>query len=466
MSQSINCKYHPEKFAGWHCSHCNIAFCIDCVTDPVADLFPSCNLCRRSLDSLSIAKQVPLLRLELPRLLLSLLSVQRMLFIVALSLLFAVTPDSRMGDTLSLLLTIPLFISAFSLMEKSANNELPVFKFGILVKRENRSLFFKFALFLFLTITFLTKLGGIFSATFANLVLALAVFSVPASLVIILMERSVLSPLNLKKILVIIGLFRTDYLLLLLGVCLSVFFALYPTVIAEVEFDSTLKSVLFYVLSFTFLQLFFLMMGQLIYQHHVELNYNVRGTNRGALKTNLASQLVEAEMFIQEGRFEDAEKILLVNIQENKEDFASYQKLIFVYSFQEKNSFRDRFCEEYFCELKKREKFLKAADFYCDLWDKEIEFRPNDPSIAIWLANSMTYQQRDNALGLLSHYGSKPNTIPMWDNVSLTKARVLYEYYERYDEAKELLDVIIRRSFDQSILDEAEKHLVDIEEKL
>ena len=75
------------------------------------------------------------------------------------------------------------------------------------------------------------------------------------------------------------------------------------------------------------------MAGHLVFQHHFELNFTI---NRHSTEFNLAnagsihnkSDSAEVDIFIQEGRYEEAQSLLLDQIEKDTLNYKANEKLI------------------------------------------------------------------------------------------------------------------------------------------
>jgi len=469
----ISCKYHPLQSACWFCPNCQVSFCVNCVTDPNGDIFPSCTLCRKTLSSVSISKQLPHVGSQLNRFLVMALNWKNLLFFLLSALLIVSLPYHWISILGCLIVAVPVVGVLFQSMEQSANDERLTIDFNAIFSPLNRDMFSKFTFYLILVGTLITKSQASGSALFENILFVLLVFSLPASLMILMMEKRFFSSINPLKILEVMRIVQLDYLLVF-GFS-YVILQLGGLSFSVVESGSAVgfgKSLTYLFLSFFLTHILFMVMGFLIFQKHVEFNYSVRSINLANIKSEEVSAMVEADIYVQEGRFEDAEKILLKYVSDTdiENNYVAYEKLILLYAFQEKKSCCNRICEQYFQVLVDKQKTNKAADFYSELFNRSIEFIPEQAKLALAIASVMKNKAHSMAaLKLLSHYNSKPTLDISWDEVALCRAKLLLEFTNETRVAAELLDSILRRSLKQELLDEAYKYKelfrADIERK-
>ncbi len=459
------CKYHPTEYASWYCPYCKVHSCINCVNDPRGDLFPSCTLCRKTLTSLSLAPIQP--SIKLGKILNPILQVRSLLIVFIVSLLMAGISISAWPNWLQaialggLLATVVGF--NFSLMEKVANNEPSSVNIKSIADTINWDILVKFLIYMVLVATLLLKLISATSFV-AQLVAAWLIFGIPASLVIIMMEKRFFSSFNPLKILAVVKIFSMIYFLsfiLWLGI---IGFLATPSLVLAPKVDSFfIQSALIYSIALLLIQFTFRLMGTAVFKNHVELNYSVRSARRSALKNTKQDSMNEVDIYVQEGRFEDATKLLWKMIDQNNRSSA-YEKLISIYHFQGNSSYYQRVAQQYFVHLENTDNYQRAAEYYNHMLEKNIVFKPESVKLAVAMANEMNNpRQAKGAIVLLNQYNYEPGANAFWDKLSFRLAQLEFEFNQDQDRALELLDRILKRSLDQDILETAGSYKLLIE---
>lgn len=354
----------------------------------------------------------------------------------------------------------------FATMEKFANDEKLKLSFKQVFSNGYRDVFIKFLFYSFLTLVVVVKSNSLLSSGLANVITAVLIFSVPASLMILVMEKRFFSCLNPVKIAALVGIVRTDYFVLFFLSLISALLLYFCTEIfwssESLEFG---KSVMLLFFSIQLTQLLFIAMGYSVFRNHTELNYNVRSANLRMLKDGESSAMVEVDIFVQEGRFEDAQKILINEISENERNYFAYEKLIMLYAFQSKENFARRIGNDYFSILIKQNKVNKAADYFCELCQKSLDIYPTDVAVALAMISVMNMKSQLNyAIKLIEKYSSEPNSSSEWDKISILKIKLSLAQRADLNDIKKQLVVLLRRSVDQSVLEEAQLLLDSIQE--
>ncbi len=457
MQSNAFCKYHPKDAASWHCANCEVDFCINCVPQNGKDIFPRCTLCRRTLSSLSIAEQIPPFWNKLSYFFTFPFNPTTLTVIFLYALVMALIPEGKIGLMIFALILFPLTEFLFDLMEQVANGEKLNTDIKRLFNSEKKGLFIK----MLFTIGFITllvvKSTSLIGEWVGYILAAFFILGAPASFIILMMEKMVFSMISPIKISYIIRLFGGAYFRL--------YFIAALTVVTSLQFNAAantnnfLAELIANTFSMYLVVVLFSMMGYLVFQHHHELNYSVRSNNLQSLRTQLPNDMTEVEIFLQEGRFEDAQKLLLDKIAANPLDFKANEKLILLYAIQGNDKHLQKIAEEYFKNLIENNKQSHAADFYTKLSNKSVDFFPAQSANALEMAEQMTNtRQYQTGLSLLSHYSCEPNGDKEWDKIALLKAKLLAEFADDIPSGLILLDSIIKRSVDQQRLEYAEKY--------
>ncbi len=302
--------------------------------------------------------------------------------------------------------------------------------------------------------------------TLSILLAAFFVFGLPASLAILKMEKQLLSMFNPFKIVNIIKIFGVAYffLFILSIIGFFLFFILFTDTSSETFHFST--KMVFYLLSIYLFTVLFAAMGYLIFQHHVDLNYKIVVKKIGTTKSKVPGKYARVDIYLQEGRYEDVQTYLLKQIEVSPLDPEANEKLIQIYLMQGNRKHMKMMADKYFSLIVSRGKLRQAADFYEKLQVKGANYFPEDLALVKELVEPMlNIRQFKAGLSILNHYNCIPSDGNYWDEIALLKARFLAEYVGKIEESITLLKRIIKRSFNQLLLNEAEQLLEIIQKK-
>lgn len=368
-------------------------------------------------------------------------------------------PSGKVGMFLFFIMLFPLTEFLFELMEKIANGEKITSDIKKILDFENKGMFLKMLLTFGFVSVLIVNINAILGTFIGYPIMAFFLLGLPASFIILMMEKSIFSMINPIKIGYIIKLFGGAYFLLYVIAIVAAVLSSQVNQIVNTSTNNLLAEFIFHAITIYLVIALFSMMGYLIFQYHHELNYSVRSSNLQSLKQSLKNDMTEVDIFLQEGRFEDAQKLLLNKINDNPMDYKANEKLILLYGIQGNNKHMDKIANAYFTQLIEDNNQSHAAEFYVRLSNQCMEFFPESTLVALSLADKMkNNQQYKVALSLLEHYSSKPGEGLCWDKVGLLKARFLAEYCNDNNAAIKLLDSILKRSVDQDLLTKAEKY--------
>lgn len=461
MNQNQSCKYHPSRSAAWLCASCQINFCAHCVPQAVEDNFPNCSLCKKSLSRLSIADNIAPFWQILPKLALFPLSALGWL-IGFWGLLLSLIPEGVIGLAVLFLSLFPLTEILFKQMEQVANNEWKKIKLLPLLKQESHGFFIRIILAFSATFLLVVNLGAQFGKGMGLALFSIVLFLVPASMMVLAIEKRFVSMLSLPKLILLVRLLRTSYLVLYATLAISCYliFSFNLHIHAQGSSGTSPAFLAMFIgnsLSIYFLSVLFAMMGYLIYQHHVELNYRVAGKDLESSRALELSDLTEIEVFIQEGRFEDAQSELIKLIATDPSNHKANKTLILLYNVQAKDSFRDKIADDYFECLVSNSKAQLAAEYLCELMSKDINYYPKDETVAYEVAKHLNSKNSYHVgIRLLNQFDLTPRGLKRWDRMALLKARLLAEFGNDFGAAVAILELILKRSTDEAILEQAD----------
>lgn len=454
------CKYHPKNHAAWFCQSCETFFCSSCVPEDKENYFPKCTLCRNSLRSLSVAKRIPPFWTVLPDLLTRPLASGVLAFSCVFAFIFAILPANTIGIILALLATLPVIELLFEVMERTASGIK--LKKGVMTyvnfKINSQSIKLLVGAGVFIGI-----LGNLYLATPSAGLLAIIFFvlGIPATLIILMMEKSVFSMFNPIKIGYLIKLFGSAYFLLY-GVMLAVaFLGFKVSGVNATESVPFFGQFLFYFFILYLTISVAIMAGYLVYQYHHELNFTIERSTLHQINADPeVDDMAEVDIFIQEGRYEDAQKLLLARINDNPADYKSSEKLILLYAIQGKDEWIKNIADGYFEALVSRNNSKQAVDFYKKMLNRGVTYKPQTISLVLGMSkemqNKLDFKIALKMIDDFLHENAKPDE---WEKLYLIKAKLLVEFANRTNDAIEVLKQVINRSIDQEVMEEADNYL-------
>ena len=458
-SMSNYCKYHPKQKAAWFCQHCEVLFCNGCVPEDQNNFSPKCTLCRKSLQSLSVSDRIPPFWQNLSMLLSMPLTKGVLLFVATFAALFSVLPGGLIGAGIALIALIPVFELIFDSMEKVASGEKLETQASKYIKFQVKSQSIKLLSGYFLAIVIVIKIYAI-NPGFGALLSMFLILGVPASMIILMMEKSVLAMLNPIKIGFIMRQFKGAYFLLFALMLAVVYLAVSFNHFAGQSANSFIALFLVYSVMLYLITTVAVLAGYLVYQFHHELNFTINRQSLHGVDQIKRDEMAEINIFIQEGRYEEAQRLLLDRIDQNAADYRANEKLILLYAIQGKEAFVRKIGDQYFEQMIQLKKQKQAADFYHKLFVKSIAFTPDSIDVIIGLVSEMRNKDRFKmALFLIEDFLKDRKSVKNWEELYLIQAQLLTEFANRSSEAIAVLKYIINRSVNQDMMQRAEDYL-------
>jgi tetratricopeptide (TPR) repeat protein len=375
-------------------------------------------------------------------------------------------PLNRFGQATSAILLLLLLSIYFKVLEEVANGQLGKLSDVKWFDKEQFGAVFKLIISSGLLFFLVNKIDPQLNSAFSYLLVALIVFSIPASCIILSMEKTWFSQINPVKIIYLIKLLGKNYIIIFL-ILFSGFLYFFHFVL-DFSQSEALLFLNYTIVNYLFL-VSFAMMGYLIFQHQFELNYRARRKrisieNKSANENNKSGDnseqwQTEVDVYVQEGRFEDAIKILLKVTKSHEFDYAAYEKLILLYAFADNQSHLEYIANEYFSKLIENNKRQQILVFYKKL-QSNATFTPSEIETVKELV-ALLHSRFDYglALELLDRVGCKPNDNPQWDWMALQKAKINFEFLNEYSRANDIVNTVLKRGMNQKLLSEAEAYL-------
>ncbi|MCW9029563.1 MAG: hypothetical protein OQJ80_11565 [Kangiella sp.] len=335
----MNCKYHLHKKALWHCNHCDTPFCIDCCDVEPGMHSPRCLLCRNNMDSYGISDHVEPFWNKLglfngypfQKNAMSFLGIfMAIAFVVGI--INSVIPIWLINVILKVMLFSVGITYVFSVLTKVARGEFDAPSQEEVTLNNSNDMTGK-VLGLYLTLIGMGFLITMSAGGTGLLIFVAALgFFFPAMMINLGMAKDIGAAINPSD------LFRTvtgigwPYLLLVLFVYL---------ISAGLEFAQStiyfwLPEFISYPLIYGALAFFYLMMfsmfGYVVYQYHAELGYGIDAeqimNNENVQQVAELRKLAHADVYIQEGRFDDAEAALYETAENPQYSSQALERLI------------------------------------------------------------------------------------------------------------------------------------------
>lgn len=458
----IKCKYHPDVPARWHCPTCAVQMCASCVKPALGRGSPTCHACQGQVSSLGVGNTIPPFWERVPHFFTYPMKADALVYLAGLSLLTLLAFIPILGLVIYLVICYALLKYGYMVLTHTArgNLEPPAVLGSGLGADGNLPLK---QLVVFVGMAFVVGGASSLAGPFVGLVvLLLMLFSMPASVMSMAIDGSVLKaidPMSLGSIVARIGLpygILYVFLLLLMGgsaFMQSVLAAALPPSLVIVA--TTLVSGYFTVIMFN-------MMGYVVYQYHEELGFaGVRefardpvarpgpkaGTQSGPQAGPPADAFeTEISILVNEGKLDEAKarlKSRLRGYASTGADRERYHKLMQITGERAESSENG---QKLVVALLTQGEGERAVAIYGECLALDPEFGLADGARTHRLAElAQQYGKGKLALRMLSRFSQRFTKYPKIPEVYLLAAKLLCE--DEGDDAKALkvLDGLLQR---------------------
>jgi len=453
------CKYHVSSRAKWYCQACEIHSCSLCVSYPDKPGRPECVLCKRSLVECSQADLLPELKSQMGRL--AMLASNATLFLLAFAagLLIALFHGVKWSFVFQFLVLFPVFEVGFWLFEKASSNDLTKPKLGELLTYRCLGQAFRLALFFYFVLLINHQIA-LDSTFFAALLTLFFGLMTPAAIITLAVEKSLLSMFDPRKLIYVAKRLGKDY-----GILWLMFAAISSAALLLNQAPAaTSRLALSMAFGLVVWMLFWAMlcMGYVVQRFKVELNYSsgLESLRVEAEKyKGRQGRLYDVDIFLQEGRFEDARARLLQLIHEDNAHYEAYERLIKLYLIEDNRKHALKFWQEYLDTMLAKNKSAQVAHFLSQLHQSGLSLPVEDRAQTIDIAKHwLNKTQWRLAESLLGDGPVRPDPKWPWEKHALLRVKLMVEFARDYEKAMQLIAAINKYSFDETVLAEAETY--------
>ncbi len=477
MANKSYCKYHPQTPSRQYCPSCDIHFCSQCVK-PDIDKNP-CPICKNELDSVGIGNTITPFWERIPRFFAYPATTEILIFLTALSVLSLGTMVNKM---LSVLITFLVLKYGYVILEHTAEGHLssPTVSASNLGKGNHLPLQ---QVVIFVLMFFI--IGGAFTvgAVVGILVFLFLLLSVPATVMILALEKNILKAINPLTWMGIMSRVGKAYFVLY-GFLLLLFAG---AGIAKQLLAPILPTALFAMVATFFSGYFtlimFNLMGYIIYQYHEPLGFDGVYEFEDSPETNTGTAakteafLSEINILLAEGMIDEAKKRLKQALAEpdhlaqygNLDYHQRYHKLLLL-SKDKKEVLTHG--EQYITALiHSTQSSSKAVYVYADCIKFKPDFYLSESEHTYQLAEAAQNQGKyDLALRLVNKFAQRyPNNPDQFDkrlpkNPAIPKAyflgaKILFERKHQEAQAKKILASLLRQFPDNPLIPEIKEYL-------
>ncbi|RDX38219.1 hypothetical protein DZA50_00755 [Kangiella sp. HD9-110m-PIT-SAG07] len=398
----MNCKYHTHEKAQWYCHQCDISFCLNCCDINQREIAPRCLLCRTHLESYGVSDKVtPFWNKlsEFNKYPWQENAYKFLLTYMGIAFVIGLLTDFIPITMIQLLLLLALYSIGigyvFTVLTKAARGKLDAPSYDEALTFNSDSMTGK------VIVLYCVLIGNgfigyhIFGSGFILPYIAVVSFATPAMLIVLAMEKHVTSAVNPARIASCVKAIGWPYLLLF-GFSFLIDTGLE---FAQSQLHFWLPQAVAYPMLFAALAYFYIvkfsMFGYVAFQYHVELGYGIDSENLidgsdNALEKRL---LAKVDVFIQEGRFEDAEEVLYDLAQDKKHTVKALERLVRLNIVRKNPTGAIKAANNYYQNPKLSSIGIEALRLYQEIVAFEPHFKPMNAKARAVLLNQMKHKR-------------------------------------------------------------------------
>ena len=451
----MNCKYHNQEKAQWYCHQCDISFCVNCCDINEREIAPRCLLCRTHLESYGVSDKVTPFWNKLSEF--NKYPWQKnaynfLLTYMGIAFVIGLLTDFIPIWMIQIVLLLTLYSIGigyvFTVLTKTARGKFDAPSYDEALTFNSDSMTGK-VIGLYLILFGLGYLGVIaFGTGFVLPYIAIVSFSTPAMLIVLAMEKHVTSAINPARIASCVKAIGWPYLLLF-GFSFLIDLGLE---FAQSQLHFWLPQAIAYPMLFAALAYFYIvkfsMFGYVAFQYHNELGYGIDAENLLDTDSDAALEkrlLAKADVYIQEGRFEDAEDVLYDLAQDKRHTVKALERLVRLNIVRRNPAGAIKAANNFYQNPNLSTIGVEALRLYQEIIAFEPRFKPMNAKSRAVLVNQMKhkrYLEEVNALASVNEKMQNDVNLP-W--LMLSRARFESEVMNDDASALQMLNKLLSK---------------------
>ncbi len=450
-----DCHYHPGDPAKWHCGECQMHYCSRCMPD--ADTRQRqglCPKCSKAMRYLGAATEVVPFWQRIGAFFRYPFHSDPLIVIAICTLVPIVAPANLIGLIIWVVLALALFKYTYAVINRTAEGHLkppPVSEafsgsgFNIVI--------LQLLVFVLMgaLVTAAAMLGG---SILMMLAIAFVVLGLPASIMVLAMERSVGAAVNPLNLAVLISRIGTPYFLLYGYLILLTLASGAAQDFAVTHFPLWVAQPLAGFLNSTFTLILFHMLGYLLFQYQEELGFasDIQDEDdlAGHQHRDRSSRLdADLDMNLKDGNYDRAQAILKEALKKDRNDPRRLGQLYQLLTARNDVSELYRYHPRLMAWLADRNDGDGLNELIRTLQSLEPNFQVDDADLALACATALYHRQHFKpALRLLQDFHKRFPDSEQLAPAYLLAAQVLANGLQQWEKASAFLNYVQKRCSD------------------
>jgi tetratricopeptide (TPR) repeat protein len=382
------CKYHPIIPATYACRHCTVNLCDNCTDEGKHAEHSNCFTCAHEVESLGSVNQAEPFWNRFDKAFRYPLNTQSLIIIIVLSILTSVVTYIPFGFLVYIVLMGTLLKYSFSCLQETANGMMTAPDI-IAAEGDGSSLLWKLFLISVSVVGSLSIASAYLGAAITTLLSGVLIITLPATLIIFVMNDSVLAAINPFNQIKLINSIGLPYALLL---CIILIMFASVGVINETMGGnfSFLSRTLQSMASNYYTIVLFHIMGYMLFQYQGNLGFTAREDygERKTARTEPVRILAKIKIMVKEGGYGKAVKLFSHAVKSHPNN-DTLNSEFFKYLLATKNTeYINEYASIYLQFLEKNQQSYKLMMSYKRLLQENPNYKLKSPELSFTIAKA------------------------------------------------------------------------------
>ena len=393
-----DCHYHPGDPAKWHCGECQMHYCNRCMPDAdTRHRRALCPRCSKAMRYLGAATEVVPFWHRIGAFFRYPFHTDPLMVIAICTLVPIIAPANIIGLVIWLVLALALFKYTYAVISHTAEGHL---------KPPPVSVAFTGSGFDIVILQFLVfvLMGGLVAAAamvggpiLMLLALAFVILALPASIMVLAMERSVGAAVNPMNLAVLISRIGTPYFLLYGYLILLTLASGAAQDFAVDHFPMWVAQPLAGFLNSTFTLILFHMLGYLLFQYQEELGFasDIQGEEGDADQQNRDRSTrfdADLDMNLKDGNYDRVQSMLIESLKKDRDNPKRIGQLYQILTARQATAELYRYHPRLMAWLAQRHDGDGLNQLMQTLQAAEPGFQLDDPELAVQCASALYHR--------------------------------------------------------------------------
>ncbi|MCM0613591.1 hypothetical protein KFJ24_13995 [Marinobacter sediminum] len=467
-----DCHYHPGDPAKWHCGECQTHYCSRCMPDAdTRQRRALCPHCSKAMRYLGAATEVVPFWNRIGAFFRYPFHSDPLIVIAICTLVPVIAPANLIGLIIGLVLALALFKYTYAVINYTAEGHLKPPPVSVAFTGSGFDIVILQLLVFVLMGALVTTAAMLGGPILMLLALAFVVLALPASIMVLAMERSVGAAVNPMNLALLISRIGSPYFLLYGYLILMVFASGAAQDFAVNHFPFWVSQPLAGFLNSTFTLILFHMLGYLLFQYQEELGFaaDLQDDTEGqdlSQRDRSARFDADIDMNLKDGNFDRVQTMLKEALKRDRDNSLRIGQLYQLLTARNDTTELYRYHPRLLGWLADRNDGDGMATLLGSLQRAEPEFRLEDPELSVRCARTLYHRgQFKPALRLLQDFHKRFPDSEQLAPAYLLVAQTLANGLNQWEKATAFLTFIQKRCGNHPLHEQIATYLAQAEKR-